>query len=140
MGRSHTFRVKNKIDHPRKYFLPVKTTNSNNKQLNYNKLCHWLEQNSICCIATGSKRKHPFKAKKDEKNKRRMSHIDKGEILFELEPSKQREFLSVAKPRPWNGQCCCCCCCCCCCSSSCWRYFCIIGSMEDTEKLIKTKV
>ncbi len=47
-------------------------------------------------------------------------------------------FLSVAKPRPWNGQCCCCCCCCCC--FSCWRYFRIIGSMHDTGKLIKTKV
>ncbi len=51
-------------------------------------------------------------------------------------------FLSVAKPRPWNGQCCCCCCCCSSSSSSSssWRYFRIIGSMHDTEKLIKTKV
>ncbi len=42
-------------------------------------------------------------------------------------------FLSVAKPRPCNGRCCCS-------SSSSWRYFCIIGSMHNREKLIKTKV
>ena len=27
-----------------------------------------------------------------------------------------------------------------CSSSSCWHYFCIIGSMHNTEKLMKTKV
>ncbi len=30
--------------------------------------------------------------------------------------------------------------CCCCCSSCCWHYFRIIGSMHNTEKLMKTKV